>query len=184
MTRLRLATLDDGPALEALIARSVHGLQAGDYTLAQREGALGTVLGLDRQLIRDGTYFAMEDEGRIVACGGWSRRRTLFGADRVPGKDDAYLDPAVDAARIRAFFVDPQWARRGLGSRILEACESAAQSAGFRRLQLAATLSGIAFYRARGYAGSERVEVPLANGLTLAVVKMEKRVGDAVAPRR
>lgn len=172
----RLATLDDAPALEALIARSVHGLQAADYSLEQREGALGTVLGLDRQLIRDGTYFVIEAEGGIVACGGWSRRRTLFGADRVPGKDDAYLDPAVDAARIRAFFIHPQWARRGLGSRILDACESAARAAGFRHLQLAATLSGIPFYRARGYTGSERVEVPLANGLTLPVVKMAKAI--------
>ena len=171
---LRLATLDDAPALEALIGRSVHGLQAGDYSLEQREGALGTVLGVDRQLIRDGTYFVIEVEGCIAACGGWSRRRTLFGADRVPGKDDAYLDPAVDAARIRAFFVDPGWARRGLGTRILEACEAAARAAGFRRLQLAATLSGVAFYQARGYAGSERIAVPLANGLTLPVVQMEK----------
>ena len=174
---LRLATMDDAAALEALIAESVHGLQAGDYTAAQRDAALGTVLGLDRTLIGDGTYFVVEAEGRIVACGGWSRRRTLFGADGVPGKDDAWLDPATDPARIRAFFVHPQWARRGLGTRILEACEGAARAAGFRRLELAATLTGIAFYRVHGYREGERIEVPLRGGENLPVVRMTKEAG-------
>jgi GNAT superfamily N-acetyltransferase len=177
LTRIRLACIEDAPALERLIERSVRTLQAGDYSEEQREGALGTVLGLDRQLIRDGTYFAIEAEGRIVGCGGWSRRRTLFGADRVPGKDDAWLDPAVDPARIRAFFVDPEWARRGLGTRILEACETAARKAGFERLELAATLTGIPFYKVHGYAEGERIEVPLGNGCTLPVVRMTKAVG-------
>jgi GNAT superfamily N-acetyltransferase len=171
---LRLAQLDDAPALENLIEESVRKLQAADYTPEQLTGALGTVLGLDRQLIRDSTYFAIEVDGSIVACGGWSRRRTLFGADRVPGKDDAWLDPAIDAARIRAFFVHPDWARRGLGTRLLEACEAAARTAGFERLELAATLTGIPLYAARGYSPAERVEVPLANGAVLPVVRMEK----------
>ncbi len=174
MTPIRLATLEDVPALQALIAESVNGLQAADYSAEQRVGALGTVLGLDRQLIRDGTYFAIEEAGRIVACGGWSRRRTLFGSDHVAGKDDAWLDPATDAARIRAFFVDPRWARKGLGTRMLEACEAAARAAGFRRLELASTLTGIAFYTVHGYSGSERIEVPLVNGEVLPVVRMSK----------
>ena len=172
---LRLAQLDDAPELERLIAESVRKLQAGDYSPEQIEGALGTVLGLDRQLIRDGTYFVIEADGAIVACGGWSRRRTLFGADRVPGKDDAWLDPATDAARIRAFFVHPGWARRGFGTRILEACEEAARAAGFHRLELAATLTGIPLYAARGYTPIERVEVPLPNGALLPVIRMGKQ---------
>lgn len=182
---LRLARLEEAPALEKLIVESVRTLQAGDYSEEQREGALGTVLGLDRQLIRDGTYFAIEAEGRVVACGGWSRRRTLFGADLVPGKDDGWLDPAVDRARIRAFFVHPEWARRGLGTRILEACEAAAREAGFERLELAATLTGIPFYEARGYAARERIEVPLANGAQLPVVRMFKTLhSDLQDPER
>jgi len=171
---LRLAQLEDAAALEELIQVSVRSLQAGDYSAAQMEGALGTVLGLDRQLIRDGTYFVVDAEGPIVACGGWSRRRTLFGADRAPGKDDGWLDPAVDPARVRAFFVHPEWARRGLGTRILEAAEAAARAAGFRRLELAATLTGIPLYAARGYSAIERVEVPLPNGEILPVVRMGK----------
>ena len=173
---LRLATLDDAPALERLIADSVRTLQAGEYTVEQREGALGTVFGVDRRLIRDGTYFAIETDGALAACGGWSRRKTLFGGDHVAGKDDAWLDPAVDAARIRAFFVHPQWARRGFGSRILEACEAAAREAGFRRLEMAATLTGVPFYAARGYVEVERMEVPLMNGVSLEVVRMSKPV--------
>lgn len=173
---LRLAQLDDAPALEELITLSVRKLQAGDYSPAQMDGALGTVLGLDRQLIRDGTYFVVESEGSIVACGGWSRRKTLFGADHTPAKDDAWLDPALDAARIRAFFVHPDWSRRGIGTRILDASETAARAAGFRRLELAATLTGIPLYSARGYVAMDRVEVPLVNGETLPVVRMTKSV--------
>lgn len=173
---LRLARTEDESELELLIEQSVRRLQAGDYSPAQIEAALGTVLGLDRQLIRDATYFVVENAGAIIACGGWSRRRTLFGADHVPGKDDAWLDPAVDAARIRAFFVHPDFARRGLGTRILEASEAAAQAAGFRRLELASTITGIALYAARGYTAGERVEVPLSNGETLPVVRMTKQV--------
>ncbi len=174
--KLRLAQLDDALTLEQLITESVRKLQAADYSARQMDGALGTVLGLDRTLIRDGTYFVVESEGTIVACGGWSRRRTLFGADRVPGKDDAWLDPAVDPARIRAFFVHPGWTRRGLGTKILEACEAAAIAAGFRRLELASTLTGIPLYTARGYTTMERIEIPLVNGEHLPVVRMGKTV--------
>ncbi len=173
---LRLAGLDDAPAIEELIAASVNGLQAGDYSLEQRTGALGSVFGVDRQLIRDGTYFLIVCEGTLAACGGWSKRKTLYGSDNVEGKDDAFLDPAVDAARIRAFFVHPEWARRGLGSRLLDAGEKAARAAGFTRLELGATLTGIPLYERYGFQAMERAEVPLPNGATLASVRMGKSI--------
>src|ERR1700685_2935947 len=130
---LRQAVLVDIPALRVLIDASVRGLQAADYTPAQIEVALQSVYGVDSQLIADGTYFVVEAEGAIVGCGGWSKRKTLFGGDRWTGREDALLDPQRDAAKIRAFFVHPRWVRRGIGSMILEACEAAAAAAGFTR---------------------------------------------------
>jgi N-acetylglutamate synthase-like GNAT family acetyltransferase len=174
LATIRRATPEDVPALETLIAKSVMSLQASDYTLQQREGALGTVFGVDRQLIGDGTYFIAEMDSRIVACGGWSRRGTLFGGDHSPAKDETWLNPLVDPARIRAFFVDPAWARRGLGSQIMKACEAAAAECGFSRLELVATLTGEPLYRAHGFSSLERFEVPLANGAALPVVRMTK----------
>jgi GNAT superfamily N-acetyltransferase len=145
---LRLATGDDIPALHALIEASVRGLQAGDYTPAQIEGALGTVLGLDTQLISDRTYFVAESFIRdpkarrtIAGCGGWSKRKTLFGADGGPGRAPDVLDPAMDAAKVRAIFVHPDFARQGLGSLILATVESAAQAAGFSRFEMGSTRS-------------------------------------------
>jgi GNAT superfamily N-acetyltransferase len=171
----RPATEDDIPALHALIALSVRELQAGDYSREQMDGALGTYLGVDTQLIADGTYFAVEAKaGTIVACGGWSRRRTLFGADRRPDRDASLLDPQIDAAKIRAFFVHPGWARRGIGSRILALCEDAARCEGFTRFEMGATLTGVPLYRRWGYRELERFEAPLANGLTLPIVRMAK----------
>ena len=174
--KLRVATLDDVPVLELLIAESVRVLQASDYTLAQREAAIGTVFGVNTQLIRDGTYFVIESGAEIVACGGWSRRRTLFGSDRQAGREDALLDPYTEAARIRAFFVRPQWERRGLGSRIMQACESAARAEGFRRLELGSTLTGVALYRAHGFVAERQIEAPLPGGLSLPVVLMSKKL--------
>lgn len=176
---IRLATIADTPALHALIEASVRGLQAGDYTQAQINGALGTLLGLDTQLITDATYFVVEAEltnsqRQIVACGGWSRRKTLFGSDHRAGREDAFLDPATDAAKIRAFFVHPAWARRGIGSRLLEACESAALDAGFHRFEMGATLTGVPLYRLKGYHEIERIEIAMANGEALPIVKMTK----------
>src|SRR6266481_4324318 len=131
---LRLARDADIPALHALIEASVRGLQRNDYTLAQIDGALGTVLGLDTQLVADGTYFVAEARAAcarvLVGCGGWSKRKTLFGSDHAPVREPNFLNPAVDAAKIRAFFIHPDWARRGLGSKTLDACESAARAAG------------------------------------------------------
>src|SRR5580658_8444829 len=171
---LRLAVPEDIPTLTELIAASVRILQAEDYTASQRESALVSVFGVDTQLIADGTYFVAEVDGTIVACGGWSKRKTLFGADHCAGREDSLLDPATDAAKIRAFFVHPEWARRGIGTRVLEACESAAAAEGFTCFELVATLLGEPMYRARGFVPGEAFEVPLANGVQLPVVRMTK----------
>ena len=173
---IRLAVPADIPSLTDLIAASVRIVQANDYTESQRESALASVYGVDTQLIADGTYFAAEVNGTIVACGGWSKRKTLFGADHYHGREDSLLDPASDAAKIRAFFVHPDWVRKGIGTQVLEACESAAMAAGFQRFEMGATLTGVALYKARGYREVENIGVALANGESLAIVRMEKRI--------
>ncbi len=172
----RKATLRDVPVLRSLIAESVRILQASYYTPEQREGALGTVFGVDTQLILDGTYMVAEAGTMIVGCGGWSRRKTVFGSDCAADRDNAPLDPAQEAAKIRAFFVHPKWARRGIGTRILEACEAAAAAEGFTRLELVSTLPGEPMYRARGFAPQEAFEVPLPNGVKLPVLRMTKTI--------
>jgi GNAT superfamily N-acetyltransferase len=172
---LRQAIPADVPTLRALIDASVRELQASDYTSAQIEGALQSVYGVDSQLIADGTYFVVESEAAVVGCGGWSKRKTLFGGDRWTDREDALLNPQRDAAKIRAFFVHPKWVRRGIGSMILEACEKAASAAGFTRCEMGATLTGVPLYRARGYVAVETLEAPLANEETLTVVRMEKQ---------
>ena len=173
-----MAVPADAPALCALIESSVRVLQARDYSADQIEGALGTVFGVDSQLIADGTYFVVEaigGDGMVIAgCGGWSKRKTLFGSDRGSGREDDLLDPRRDNARIRAFFVDPDWARRGVGSMLLDACESAATRAGFRGFELGATITGERLYSARGYRTVDRIEVTLGNGATLPVIRMRK----------
>jgi GNAT superfamily N-acetyltransferase len=182
---IRLASEADIPALHELIEASVRGLGAGDYAAAQIEGALGTVLGLDTQLIRDGTYFVAETCGqtaqgrKLVGCGGWSKRKTLFGADGGPGREPELLDPATDAAKVRAIFVHPDFARQGLGSLILATVEVAARGAGFRRFEMGSTLTGVALYRLKGYVEVERIAVPLGNGEALPVVKMVKPGNDS-----
>jgi GNAT superfamily N-acetyltransferase len=183
--RYRVAVFADIPRLGPLIEASVRGLQAQDYSPSQLDQALGTWLGLDTQLIADGTYFAVEalDDpagpdtcGGLAACGGWSRRKTPYGSDHRPGRDDALLDPKTEAAKIRAFFVHPAWARRGIGTRILELCEQAAQVEGFTRFEMGATLTGIPLYRRHGYVEGERIDLPLANGEVLPIVKMTKQI--------
>jgi len=188
---IRQAVHTDIPMLRKLIEVSVCGLQARDYSPSQIESALATVYGVDSQLIADGTYFVVEvaiaadqavqaishrSELLIVGCGGWSRRKTLFGADHWTDREDSLLSPEQDAAKIRAFFVHPDWARRGIGSMILVACERAAADAGFTRLEMGATLSGLPFYRARGYIALEELVVRLANGESLPIIRMKKRV--------
>ncbi len=171
---IRIAAAADIPALNGLIEASVRGLQADDYSAAQLDAALGSVFGVDRQLIADGTYFVAERDGRLLGCGGWSRRRTLFGADAVADRDDSLLTPGVDAARIRAFFVHPDAARQGVGAAILSACEAAAAGAGFVALELGATLTGLPFYRRYGYDPIARRDAPLPSGDSLAIVAMRK----------
>jgi len=138
------------------------------------EAAIGTVFGVDRQLIRDGTYFVVEHEGKIVGCGGWSKRKTLYGGDRERVGEDEPLDPNRDSARIRAFFVHPTWARRGIGRSILVTCERAALEAGFQKAELVATLAGEPLYASFGYAVAERYQAPMINDLSLPVVRMTK----------
>ena len=190
--RIRLAVSADIPVLRTLIDASVRGLQTRDYTPSQIESALATVYGVDTQLLADGTYFVAEagaEQGGctaeaaaptstpiIVGCGGWSKRKTLYGGDQWTGREAALLAPQHDAAKIRAFFVHPQYARRGIGTLILAACENAARAAGFTRLEMGATLSGVAFYRAKGYAAQEKLQVPLANGEMLPIVRMAKEI--------
>jgi GNAT superfamily N-acetyltransferase len=178
--RIRKAMADDIPRLREVIEASVRGLQAEDYSPAQIEGALKSVYGVDSQLIADGTYLVAEEaspSGRvIVGCGGWSQRKTLYGGDQYSGREDALLDPSRDAAKIRAFFVRPERARRGIGGMILQACEDAARTAGFTRLEMGATLSGVAFYQAKGYAEVENQAVPLGNGEVLPIVRMWKEL--------
>jgi N-acetylglutamate synthase-like GNAT family acetyltransferase len=193
--RIRKAATADIPVLRRLIEASVRELQAEDYTPAQMEGALESVFGVDSQLIADGTYLVAEARivdalseaettGRrrnpgsawvIAGCGGWSKRKTLYGSDHWTGREDTLLDPKREAAKIRAFFIHPAWARRGVGSKILAACEAAARAAGFTSYELGATLTGAKLFGAKGYLAVEDIEVPLKNGLTLPVVHMAKR---------
>jgi len=187
--RLRLATPEDVPVLRKLIEASVRGLQAEDYTPAQIEGALQTVFGVDSQLIADGTYIVAEapygepnaqpavtkSSWTIIGCGGWSKRKTLYGSDHWTGREDALLDPQRDAAKIRAFFIHPHCARQGVGSRILQACEEAAHAAGFRRYEMGATLTGAKLFGAKGYVHVKPISIPLNNGEALPVIHMEKR---------
>lgn len=180
--RVRPATAADLPALRELIPRSVRALSRGYYDGAQVESAIRHVFGPDTQLVADGTYFVAEAEGVVVGCGGWSRRSTLYGGDQMKGAEDPLLDPATEAARIRAFFVHPDWARRGVGSAILGACIAAAREAGFRRLELMATLPGVPLYRAWGFRDAEAVETTLPDGVRVGFVRMVRDAGDPAAP--
>ncbi len=170
----RLAREDDIPVLEKLIEDSVRQLLPEHYSAEVLEASLGPTFGVDTQLIRDGTYFVIEHEGIIVACGGWSRRETLYGWDRHRSHEQPLLDPAHDSARIRAFFVHPAWARRGLGRAMLAASEAAARAAGFKRVILVGTLAGEKLYAAHGYVVEDRFDAPLREGLVLPVVRMGK----------
>jgi GNAT superfamily N-acetyltransferase len=181
--RIRPATHDEVPALRQLIETSVRELQVHDYTEKQREAALRTVFGVDSQLIADGTYLVADasdarsdvtTKPAIAGCGGWSKRKTLFGGDQYSGREDSLLDPAHDAAKIRAFFVHPAWARQGVGTLILDACENAARAAGFIRFEMGATLTGVNLFGVKGYVPVKRMDVPLDNGEVLPIVQMEK----------
>ncbi len=173
---IRKATIEDIPTLERLIPRSARELSAGYYTSEQIEAAIVHVFGVDSQLILDGTYFVAEMEGRIVGCGGWSKRRTLYGGDQMKSAIDPLLDARTEPARIRAFFIDPQWARRGIGSQIIKACEEAARDAGFSALDLVATLPGEPLYKAFGYEVIERFDLALPDDVMLPLARMRKPI--------
>ncbi|MBZ5507676.1 MAG: GNAT family N-acetyltransferase [Acidobacteriia bacterium] len=183
--KIRPAVTTDILVLRELINASVRQLQAQDYSPMQIESALRTVFGVDSQLVADGTYLVVQtvpspesvsEEPVIVACGGWSKRKTLYGGDCWTERQDDLLDPHMDAAKIRAFFIHPDWARRGIGTMLLDACESAARAAGFTRFEMGATLTGVKLFQQRGYVAVERMEVPLEAGITLPVIHMLKTV--------
>lgn len=172
---LRLALHSDVSALQELIPRSVRELSREVYTTDQIESAIVHIFGVDTQLIDDQTYFVVEASSVMVGCGGWSKRKTLFGGDQTKAATvDSLLDPAVDAARIRAFFVHPDWKRQGIGRLIINACESAAIEAGFRRFELVATLPGEPLYAATGYCVTNRFEIPMPDGNSLPASRMIK----------
>jgi GNAT superfamily N-acetyltransferase len=171
---LRTATHADRDALQLLIARSARELSAADYSPEQIEGALRGAFGVDSQLIDDGTYFVAESDGHLVGCGGWSRRRTLFGGDSHSERNAGELDPSTDAAKIRAFFVDPDHARQGIGRALLERCETEARARGFTRFELMGTLPGVRLYQALGYVAGEPLRYPVAAGVTIEFVPMHK----------
>jgi len=171
---LRKATHADVPMLEALVARSARGLSTNDYRPEQIEGALRGAFGVDTQLLHDETYFVAEEDGAPAGCGGWSFRSTLFGGDARTGRDASVLDPLTQAAKIRAFFVDPSKARRGIGSLLLERCEREARLRGFLRVELMATLPGVKLYAARGYVAMPPVRYDLGGGESIEFIPMRK----------
>ena len=173
---IRLARFEDRNRIQQLIAESARGLSREHYTDAQIEAAVAKVFGVDTTLIEDGTYFVAEDGDVLVGCGGWSRRRTLYGGDQYVARDTSYLDPATDPAKIRAFFVHPDHARKGVAQALLAKCESEAARNGFRALELMSTLPGIDFYKAHGYSGEGLFELQLTDAVKLGLVPMRKEL--------
>jgi GNAT superfamily N-acetyltransferase len=171
----RLATADDLPALEVLMALSIREL-IGRYLGPAGVQASFEIMGVDTTLIADGTYLVIEGEGRIVGCGGWSRRATLFGGDHTAGRDTRLLDPRTEPARVRAMYTHPSFARRGIGRLVLSLCESAARAEDFRSLELVATVAGEPLYAACGFTVTERLDVPTSTGLTVPCARMRKEL--------
>ena len=172
---IRLATSDDIPTLEHLIKDSVTSLSTNYYTQEQIESGLSHVFGVDSQLIADGTYFVAECEMEVVGAGGWSKRKTLYGGDQRKGATpDSLLDPLNEPARIRAFYIHPNWSRRGIATSILNACEDAARRGGFKRVELAATLPGVPFYLARGYTKGETIPIETPDGGSFDTILMTR----------
>jgi GNAT superfamily N-acetyltransferase len=182
MMTVRLATAADVPALQELIELSARSLSVGFYTEAQIDAAVKHVFGVDTQLVADGTYFVIPGPAGPVATGGWSARRTLYGGDQMKSAEDPLLDPATDAARIRAFFVHPDWARRGLARQIYLACEQAAYAAGFRQFELMATLPGEPLYRALGFTAVEHLASTVTGGVVIPFVRMMRPIGGTRFP--
>lgn len=171
---LRQAQLDDVPALKDLIARSARGLSKEDYRPEQVEGALRGAFGVDTQLLKDQTYFVVEEAGRFVGCGGWSFRSTLFGSDARAHRDASIIDPKTHPAKIRAFFVDPAHARRGIGTLLLNHCETEAKKHGYTMVELMATLPGVKLYGVRGYVGLPMVHFDVGGGESIEFIPMRK----------
>lgn len=171
----RVAARADLPALTDLMSQAIGELQKGFLTEAQIT-ASRAIMGLDTQLIDDGTYFMVQEDGELAGCGGWSRRNTLYGGDHTGGRNAALLDPAVDAARVRAMYTNPAFARRGVGRLILGLCEAAAAAEGFKRVELAGTMSGEPLYRSYGYEPIERFEDD-RGGAPVPLVRMGKAIG-------
>jgi GNAT superfamily N-acetyltransferase len=165
---IRVATLEDVPALEVVMEESITELQL-DFLTPQQIEASRSIMGLDHQLIEDGTYYVVELDGHLAGCGGWSRRATLFGSDHTPGRDAHLLDPATDPARVRAMYTRPRFARRGVGRCILERCEADTQAEGFTRLELMGTLAGRPLYEAYGFVVDRHVDIPTDGGAVPAV---------------
>lgn len=173
---IRQATLDDREAMQQLIAASARLLSRQHYNDAQIEAAIATVFGVDTTLIEDGTYFVAESDGLLVGCGGWSRRKTLFGGDQFASRDVGYIDPQSEPAKIRAFFIHPDHARRGIARAILARCEEEARAYGFRELELAATLPGVEFYKSCGFSERGTFDLDLVEGVKLKLVPMRKEL--------
>ncbi|HEX5834019.1 MAG TPA: GNAT family N-acetyltransferase [Pyrinomonadaceae bacterium] len=173
---IRYAAIEDRAKIQQLIAESARGLSREHYNDAQIETAIATVFGVDTDLIEDGTYFVAESEGELVGCGGWSRRRTLFGGDQFASRDRTYIDPAIDPARIRAFFIHPDHARKGIAQAILARCESEAAAHGFRAMELLSTLPGIKFYKACGYTEQGTYDLQLTPDVKVEFVPMRKEL--------
>lgn len=172
----RIATLADLDTLHTLMARSIAQLQS-DFLTPEQVAASDKVMGLDTQLVRDGTYFMIESGNRVAGCGGWSFRATLYGGDdSVVAREPARLDPAIDAAKVRAMYTDPDFTRRGIGARILALCEGAAHDAGFKRVELMGTAAGVPLYRAQGYMPVGPQEFAQVGDVEIPLLRMEKQL--------
>lgn len=173
---IRQATMDDRESIKQLIAESARALSREHYNDVQIDAAIATVFGVDTDLIDDGTYFVAESSDVLVGCGGWSRRKTLFGGDQYSSRDAGYLDPETEPAKIRAFFIHPDHARKGIARAILARCESEARAHGFRALELMATLPGVEFYKSCGFSERGSFDLDLPDGVKLELVPMEKEL--------
>ena len=168
--------MDEREAITELIAKSARLLSRQHYSDVQIEAAIATIFGVDTDLIEDGTYFVAESEGQLAGCGGWSKRKTLFGGDQYSSRDRGYIDPELEPAKIRAFFVHPDHARKGIARAILSRCENEARGEGFRALELLATLPGIEFYKSCGFVETGNLDLNLTDGVKLEFVPMRKEL--------
>ncbi|HEV8429712.1 MAG TPA: GNAT family N-acetyltransferase [Pyrinomonadaceae bacterium] len=173
---IRKAAMEEREAIRQLIADSARHLSREHYNNLQIETAIATVFGVDTDLIEDGTYLVAESDGELVGCGGWSKRKTLFGGDQYTSRDAGYLDPESEPAKIRAFFIHPAHARKGIARAILSHCETEARANGFRALELMATLPGIEFYKSCGFKETGNFDLELTKGVKLELVPMRKEL--------